>query len=111
MGFWGHLPFKPLNMGGSPATWSAWFEAVPDVALGLEFDPSHLSGKGSIRFRRSRRFSDCVYSFHAKDVQLLAEARYRYGVNGDIFRFRIRASARWTGSGSHRFSSRRATKG
>jgi hypothetical protein len=32
----------PINMGGSPSTWSAWFDAVPDPpALGFEFDRSH----------------------------------------------------------------------
>jgi sugar phosphate isomerase/epimerase len=89
MGFWGQLPFRPINMGGSPATWAAWFDAVPDAALGLEFDPSHLLWQGIDPVRALREFSDRVYSFHAKDVELLPEARYRHGVNGDTFRFRI----------------------
>jgi sugar phosphate isomerase/epimerase len=76
-------------MGGSPATWAAWFDAVPDAALGLEFDPSHLLWQGIDPVRAVTEFSDRVYSFPAKDVELLPEARYRYGVNGDTFRFRI----------------------
>ena len=35
MGFGGQLPFRPRNMGGSPATWDAWFAAVPSPALGI----------------------------------------------------------------------------
>src|SRR5262245_8155492 len=89
MGFWGRLPHRPINMGGSPATWAAWFDAVPDAALGLEFDPSHLQWQGIDPVRALTEFSCRVYSFHAKDVELLPEARYRYGVNGDTFRFRI----------------------
>jgi sugar phosphate isomerase/epimerase len=89
MGFWGQLPFKPRNMGGSPATWAAWFEQVPSASLGLEFDPSHLQWQGIDPVRALAEFADRVYSFHAKDVELLPERRYRYGVNGDTFRFRI----------------------
>jgi sugar phosphate isomerase/epimerase len=102
MGFWGQLPYRPINMGGSPATWEAWFDAVPEAALGLEFDPSHLLWQGIDPVRALREFSDRVYSFHAKDVELLPEARYRYGVNGDTFRFRIPGYGEvdWTGLAS-----------
>ncbi|HZR39614.1 MAG TPA: sugar phosphate isomerase/epimerase family protein, partial [Ktedonobacteraceae bacterium] len=42
----GRLPFRPVNMGGSPDTWDAMFAAVPSRALGIEFDPSHLYWQG-----------------------------------------------------------------
>lgn len=89
MGYWGHLPFKPVNGGGSPGVWAAWFEAVPSPALGLEFDPSHLFWQGIDPIRALREFSDRIHHVHAKDVELLPEERYRWGVNGDTFRFRI----------------------
>jgi len=89
MGFWGRLPFKPSNMGGSPDTWDAWFRAVPSPALGLEFDPSHLYWQGIDHLRALREFKDRIYHVHAKDTELLPERRYRGGVNGDYFRFRI----------------------
>jgi sugar phosphate isomerase/epimerase len=89
MGFWGRLPYKPINMGGSPDTWEAWFELVPSPALGLEFDPSHLLWQGIDPVRALVDFAERVYHVHAKDVEILAERRYRAGVNGDTFRFRI----------------------
>jgi sugar phosphate isomerase/epimerase len=89
MGFSGRLPFKPLNMGGSPDTWEAWFRAVPSQALGIEFDPSHLYWQGIDHIRALYEFKDRIYHVHAKDTELLPERRYRGGVNGDYYRFRI----------------------
>lgn len=89
MGFGGQLPFRPRNMGGSPATWDAWFEAVPSPALGIEFDPSHLAWQGIDYLRALRDYADRVHHVHAKDSEPLPENRYRYGINGPTFRFRI----------------------
>jgi sugar phosphate isomerase/epimerase len=89
MGFGGSLPFKPVNMGGSPDTWDAWFKAVPSRALGLEFDPSHLYWQGIDHLRALREYKDRVYHVHAKDTEMLPERRYRGGVNGNYYRFRI----------------------
>jgi sugar phosphate isomerase/epimerase len=89
MGYWGRLPFRPVNMGGSPDTWDAWFKAVPSMALGIEFDPSHLYWQGIDHLRALHEYKDRVYHVHAKDTEMLPERRYRGGVNGDYFRFRI----------------------
>ena len=89
MGFGGSLPFKPINMGGAPDTWDAWFRAVPSKALGLEFDPSHLYWQGIDHMRALREYKERVYHVHAKDTEMLPERRYRGGVNGNYFRFRI----------------------
>lgn len=89
MGFGGQLPFKPQNMGGAPDTWDAWFRAVPSLALGLEFDPSHLYWQGIDHLRVLHEFKDRIYHVHAKDTEMLPERRYRGGVNGDYYRFRI----------------------
>jgi sugar phosphate isomerase/epimerase len=89
MGFSGHVPFKPRNMGGSPDTWDAWFCVVPSQALGIELDPSHLYWQGIDHLRALREYKDRVYHVHAKDTEMLPERRYRGGVNGDYFRFRI----------------------
>jgi sugar phosphate isomerase/epimerase len=89
MGYWGSLPFKPMNMGGAPNTWDAWLKAVPSKAIGLEFDPSHLYWQGIDHMRALREYGDRVYHVHAKDTEMLPEKRYRGGVNGDYFRFRI----------------------
>lgn len=89
MGFGGRLPFRPVNIGGSPDTWEALFRLVPSPALGLEFDPSHLYWQGIDHERALREFAGRVYHVHAKDTELLPERRYRAGVNGNSFRFRI----------------------
>ena len=83
------LPFKPTNMGGSPDTWDAWFQAVPSKALGIEFDPSHLYWQGIDHMRALREYRDRIYHVHAKDTEILEERRYRGGINGGFFRFRI----------------------
>lgn len=89
MGLGGRLPFKPVNMGGSPDTWDAWFGAVPSRALGIEFDPSHLYWQGIDHIRALREYRDRVYHVHAKDTEMLPEVRYRGGVNSSYYRFRI----------------------
>lgn len=89
MGFGGHLPFRPVNLGGSPDTWDAMFRLVPSRALGLEFDPSHLYWQGIDHLRALREFAGRVHHAHAKDTELLPERRYRAGVNDTSFRFRI----------------------
>jgi sugar phosphate isomerase/epimerase len=89
MGIWGRMPFRPTNMGGSPETWADMFGAVPSRALGLEFDPSHLFWQGIDHLRALREWSDRIYHVHAKDTEMLPERRYRGGVNGLPFRFRI----------------------
>lgn len=89
MGYGGRLPFRPVNMGGSPDTWDDWFGAVPSPALGIEFDPSHLYWQGIDHLRALREYADRVYHVHAKDTEMLPEKRYRGGVNGSYFRFRI----------------------
>lgn len=85
----GRLPFRPVNMGGSPDTWDAWFSAVPSRALGLEFDPSHLYWQGIDHMRALYEYRDRVYHVHAKDTEMFPERRYRGGVNGNYFRFRV----------------------
>jgi sugar phosphate isomerase/epimerase len=89
MAMHGKQPFRPVNIGGSPDTWDAMFAAVPSKALGLEFDPSHLYWQGIDHIRALHEFKDRIYHVHAKDTEMLPERRYRGGVNGDYFRFRI----------------------
>ena len=85
----GRLPFRPVNIGGSPDTWDDMFRAVPSQALGLEFDPSHLYWQGIDHIRALREYKDRIYHVHAKDTEMLPERRYRGGINGEYFRFRI----------------------
>jgi sugar phosphate isomerase/epimerase len=88
-GLGGRLPHVPVNMGGCPDTWDDWFRLVPSPALGLEFDPSHLVAQGIDPVRALREYAPRVHHVHAKDTELLPEARYRGGRNADGYRFRI----------------------
>lgn len=89
MGIRTRLPFRPLNMGGCPDTWDEWFRAVPSRALGLEFDPSHLYWQGIDHIRALKEYAERLYHVHAKDTEMLPEARYRGGINATYYRFRI----------------------
>jgi sugar phosphate isomerase/epimerase len=89
MGYPGPLPHKPLNLGGCPGVWDAWFKAVPSKALGIEFDPSHLYWQGIDHVRALKEYRDRVYHVHAKDTEMLPDVRYRWGANARNFRFRI----------------------
>ena len=89
MGWWGRPPFRPVNMGGCPDVWDAWFKLVPSPALGLEFDPSHLYWQGIDHIRALKEFRTRIYHVHAKDTEFLPEVRYRCGATADAFRFRI----------------------
>lgn len=88
-GIRGPAPFLPLNLGGTPSTWDAMFAAVPSKALGIEFDPSHLYWQGIDHLRALRDYRERIYYVHAKDVELLPEGRYRGGIYGRSYRFRL----------------------
>ncbi len=85
----GPLPFRPINLGGAPDTWDAMFAALPSPALGIEFDPSHLYWQGIDHMRALREYAPRIFHVHAKDTEMLPERRYRGGLNGGYFRFRI----------------------
>lgn len=89
VGFGGRLPFRPVNMGGSPDIWDDLFERVPSRSLGIEFDPSHLVWQGIDHLRALREYAERIFHVHAKDTELLPEQRYRTGINGQSYRFRI----------------------
>jgi sugar phosphate isomerase/epimerase len=76
-------------MGGCPDLWDEWFATVPSEALGLEFDPSHLYWQGIDYVRAVGEYGKRIYHVHAKDTEMLPENRYRGGINGRCFRFRI----------------------
>jgi sugar phosphate isomerase/epimerase len=89
MGWGGRPPFRPVNMGGCPDLWDAWFQLVPSKALGLEFDPSHLHWQGIDYLRAAKEYGSRIYHVHAKDTEMLPDVRYRCGATANAFRFRI----------------------
>jgi sugar phosphate isomerase/epimerase len=63
----------------TPEVYRALFEAVPSMAMGINYDPSHLIRMGIDPLRFLREFADRVYHVHGKDTELLAERLYEVG--------------------------------
>lgn len=85
-----NCPHGGANYLRTPATFSAFFEAVTSPAVGLEFDPSHFVFQFIDPVPEIRAFGERIYAFHAKDTQILKKELQRVGVSGDgWWRFRV----------------------
>jgi len=78
-------PIPIGNIAYSPEMWEALFDAVPSKAIGLEFDPSHLFWQQIDIERAIRNFGDRIYSFHAKDTEIVHDEMARCGIYGKMF--------------------------
>ncbi len=63
----------------TPETLRAFFKEVPSMAMGINYDPSHLLRLGVDPLRFLNEFGERVYHVHGKDTDLLAEGVYEYG--------------------------------
>jgi sugar phosphate isomerase/epimerase len=77
-----HWPNNGRNLAITPELWRVLFSAVPEPALGLCFDPSHLVWMGIDWLRALREFGSRIHYAHAKDTELIDEGRYAYGIYG-----------------------------
>jgi len=85
-----NCPHGGHNYMRTPATFAAFFDAVPSPVMGLEFDPSHLVFQFIDPVSEIRAFGDRIYAFHAKDTQILDDELQRVGVSGENWwRFRV----------------------
>ncbi len=73
-----HPDGYPGNLAYSPELWD-W---LIDLGLRLNFDPSHLPPLGIDPVGAARRYAPWIAHMQAKDVELLPEARERYGWPG-----------------------------
>ena len=92
--FPGPGPHYP-NLGGTPETWRAMFEAIPSAHLGICFDPSHLIRQHIDYMRALHEFGDRVRHVHAKDTEIMAEGVYEHGVMGETFGVKYRYGGGW----------------
>ena len=81
------LAFENWPRNGSmlaitPELWDAMFTAVPSPALGLCYDPSHFYWLGIDYIAPIFEFRDRIYHAHAKDTEILAAGRDRFGIYG-----------------------------
>jgi sugar phosphate isomerase/epimerase len=63
----------------TPETIRAFFQKVPSLAMGLNFDPSHLIRMGIDPIRFLHEFVSRVHHIHGKDTEIFPEAVYEYG--------------------------------
>ena len=75
-----HPDGYPANLAYSPELWG-W---LADLGLYLNFDPSHLVWLGIDPVAALRNHVDRVLHVQAKDVEVDATARDRYGVFGQV---------------------------
>jgi len=74
------------------------FTSVPDTALGLNFDPSHLFWQQIDYLEAVRRFGNRIYHTHAKDTEILPFKLRSVGVlDSGWWRYRIpgRGNINW----------------
>ena len=74
----GPAPAYP-NLGCTPETLRAIFEAIPSAHLGICFDPSHFVRIGVDYQRLLMEFGDRVRHVHAKDTEILEDGLYEFG--------------------------------
>jgi sugar phosphate isomerase/epimerase len=78
----GHGPYHWTNMATTPELWDKLFEAVPNLALGLEYDPSHLAWQEIDYLQVIRDYGSRIYHMHAKDI-VIDQAKLKHvGVHG-----------------------------
>ncbi len=86
-----HPDGYPANLAYSPELW-AW---LGEVGLWLNYDPSHLVWQGIDPVRALEAHADLVLHVQAKDVEVDAAARNRFGVFGQVIDREPWASGWW----------------
>lgn len=75
-------PRNGTMLATTPEMWDAMFNAVPSAGLGLCYDPSHFYWQGIDYIQPMWDFRDRIKHAHAKDTEILLDARDRYGIYG-----------------------------
>ena len=68
------------NLATGPAIWRRMFEAIPSLAFGLNFDPSHCVWQGIDYLAPLAEFRDRLVHVHAKDARIDPAALAAHGV-------------------------------
>ena len=86
----GGYPMKIGNISYSPETWEMLFDAVPDKAIGLEYDPSHLVWLFVDYLKAARDFISRIYHVHAKDTEVFRDKLAKKSILGQgWWRYRL----------------------
>ena len=79
----GHGPYRWTNLATTPELWDKLFAEVPNPALGLEYDPSHLYWQEIDYIRAIREYGKRIYHMHAKDIVVDKARLGHVGVHGN----------------------------
>jgi sugar phosphate isomerase/epimerase len=63
----------------TPEGYRGLFREIPSMAMGINYDPSHLIRQGIDPIRFLREFGTRVFHVHGKDTELIPENLYEYG--------------------------------
>lgn len=63
----------------TPEGYRALFRELPSMAMGINYDPSHLIRQGIDPIRFLGEFGSRVFHIHGKDTELLPENQYEFG--------------------------------
>jgi sugar phosphate isomerase/epimerase len=78
------------NIAYSPDLFAQLFAAVPSLAIGMEYDPSHYYWLGVDYVGVIRQFADRMVFAHAKDTEILSDRLALVGIYGDgWWRYRV----------------------
>lgn len=86
----GYGPYTWANMAVSPWLYDRLFDAVPNQALGIEYDASHFVWQGIDHLQVLRDYASRIHHMHGKDILIDVAALRRQGVHGpDWWRFTL----------------------
>ncbi len=75
-----YFPFRGVNIAFCPEAWDAMFDAVPSMALGIEYDPSHLICMFMDYLQIIHDYGDRIVHVHAKDAEVVWPEVKRNGI-------------------------------
>ena len=61
----------PGNIAYAPAVWEDMFDAIPDLTIGLNYDPSHCYWLGIDYLGVIEDFAEFIFHVHAKDTEVM----------------------------------------
>jgi len=86
----GHPAPLLINIAFCPQAWDAMFDAVPSLALGLEYDPSHLVRLNIEYLPVIKRYAERIHHVHGKDTTIDSALLNEVGYIGkDWWRYSI----------------------
>lgn len=68
------------NIAYAPSIWEDMFDVIPDLTIGLNYDPSHCYWLGIDYLAVIEEFAERIFHVHAKDTEVMDEALAWIGI-------------------------------